>query len=285
MLVREETDPWGLAVWPRIARKYFNIYRTSLMERVTYRGDFFLRSILRFLPLITTILLWRAVYAGSGKTTLSGFAYNEMIAYLLLVHVSRMFSSMPGLATNIARTIREGELKKYLLQPVDMIGFLLSYRIAHKSAYIVTVSLPYGLLFFVCRGYFPGWPDPTTMVAYVLALILGFFIGFFFECSMGMVGFWMLEVSSLLYIVNTMNFFLSGHMFPLDLLPGFWVAVLKALPFHYMAYFPAAIFLGKVNPDDLPRALAIEFLWVIIFVVMARCLFRFGVKRYSAYGG
>ena len=34
-----------------------------------------------------------------------------------------------------------------------------------------------------------------------------------------MVGFWFLEVTSLLYIVMTLNFFISGHMLPLDLLP------------------------------------------------------------------
>ena len=48
-----------------------------------------------------------------------------------------MFSSMPGLAAGIARDIREGTLKKYLLQPIDLIGYLVSYRVAHKMAYIV----------------------------------------------------------------------------------------------------------------------------------------------------
>src|SRR5438128_5776438 len=80
-------------------RKYVRIFRVSLIERLTYRGDFLLGTILRFLPMITTILLWRAVYAGAkadGTTTLAGYDYHEMIAYLLLVHISRMFSSMPG---------------------------------------------------------------------------------------------------------------------------------------------------------------------------------------------
>ena len=62
-----------------------------------------------------------------------------------------------------------------------------------------------------------------------------------------MVGFWFLEVTSLLYIVMTLNFFISGHMLPLDLLPQPWAALLKALPFQYMAYFPAVVFLGKVQ--------------------------------------
>src|SRR6516225_4587389 len=113
----------------RALRKYGRIYRVSLTERLVYRGDFFLSTILRFLPMVTTILLWQAIYAGAREDTIAGFTHRQMIAYLLLVHVSRMFSSMPGLAYGIARDIREGTLKKYLLQPLDMIGYLLSYRV------------------------------------------------------------------------------------------------------------------------------------------------------------
>ena len=124
------------------AKKYSNIFRASLKERMAYRGDFLLGTILRFLPMVTTILLWRSVFEGSGQKSLAGFDYSEMIAYLLLTHISRMFSSMPNLAGGIARDIREGTLKRYLIQPVDLIGYLISYRVAHKVAYIVTSALP-----------------------------------------------------------------------------------------------------------------------------------------------
>ena len=66
-----------------------------------------------------------------------------------------------------------------------------------------------------------------------------------------MVGFWFLEVTSLLYIVMTLNFFISGQMLPLDLLPEPWRSLLKFLPFQYMAYFPAVVFLGKIQGVDL----------------------------------
>src|SRR5713226_8274926 len=133
-------------------RKYYQILRISLIERLTYRGDFLLGTVLRLLPMVTTILLWTAVYKGSGKYELSGFRLSEMVAYLLLVHISRMFSSMPGLAGSIALDIREGTLKKYLLQPLDMLGYLMTYRVAHKIAYIVTAFLPYAGLFALCSG-------------------------------------------------------------------------------------------------------------------------------------
>jgi ABC-2 type transport system permease protein len=270
-------------------RKYYRIFRASLIERMVYRADFFINTILRFLPMLTTILLWSAVYAGTdgaveGKTR-GGFTYNQMIAYLLLVHISRMFSSMPGLAAGIARDIRDGSLKKYLVQPLDLIGYLLSYRVAHKAAYITMSSLPYAALFLCCYHYFDTLPDATTLAAYILSLLLAFIIGFSFEATLGMAGFWFLEVSSLLWVVNTLNFFVSGHMFPLDLLGEPWASILRALPFQYMAYFPAAVFLGKMQGLDLVYGLLWESFWAVLFVVLTRLLYRLGLRRYSAFGG
>ncbi len=270
----------------RSVRKYAKIYRASLVERMAYRSDFLLGTVLRFLPMITTILLWQAIYKGGEDSTQAGFRLNEMIAYLLLTNISRIFSSMPGLAGGIARDIREGTLKKYLIQPIDMIGYLVSYRMAHKTAYVVISALPYALLFYVCRGFFDtGWPDLLTWVAYLVSLILAFFVGFYFEVCVGMVGFWFLEVTSLLYIVMTLNFFISGHMLPLDFLPPFWASFLKALPFQYMAYFPAVVVLGKVRGQDLAIGLLGELFWAIFFMMLARTLYTRGLRRYSAFGG
>ena len=272
-------------------RKYYKIFQASLVERMAYRGDFLLGTILRFLPMITTILLWQAIYKGSGQASLSGsvtgisFRYREMIAYLLLTNISRMFSSMPGLAGGIAKDIRDGTLKRYMIQPVDMIGYLFAYRMAHKVAYIVTSFLPYVLLFWICRSYFDGFPDALTMLAYLVSLILAFMVGFFFEAAVGMVGFWFLEVTSLLYIVMTLNFFISGHMLPLDLLPQPWSGLLKALPFQYMAYFPAVVFLKKVQGWDLVFYLIGELLWAVLFMLLARWLYKRGLRHYSAFGG
>jgi ABC-2 type transport system permease protein len=266
--------------------KYLKIYRVSLTERLVYRADFFLGTILRFLPTVTTVLLWTAIFDGAKpQTTIGGFTEQEMIAYLLLVHISRMFSSMPGLAFGIAHDIRDGSLKKYLLQPIDMIAYLVSYRGAHKTAYIATTALPYALLFFLFRNYFTTFPDWLPLLGYIASLLMAFLIGFFFEASLGMMGFWFLEVSSLLYIVGAVNFFVSGQMLPPDVLPSPWSDLLKSLPFQYLAYFPAMIFLGKVQGWDLVYELLKQAAWAGFFFGLARLLYRRGLRHYSAFGG
>ena len=58
-------------------RKYGKILRVSLVERMAYRADFFLGTILRFLPMLTTILLWHAVYEHANASLTDKFSLNQ----------------------------------------------------------------------------------------------------------------------------------------------------------------------------------------------------------------
>src|SRR5271169_2236565 len=85
---------------------WWTILRICLEERLVYRGDFALGTLMRFLPIVTQIFLWGAVYQDAalrGQTMIGGYTYEDMIAYYLLTMVARAFSSMPSLAGGIAR--------------------------------------------------------------------------------------------------------------------------------------------------------------------------------------
>lgn len=266
------------------------ILRIALEERLVYRGDFALGTLMRFLPIITQIFLWFAVFQSIGQSQqLAGYTFHDMVAYYLLSMLARAFSSMPGLASTIARNIREGEIKKFIIQPVDMLGFMLLGRIAHKIAYYTVATIPFAIVFFICRSYFvAGWPPLPQFTAFAISLVLAFLLGYFVEVCIGLIGFWFLEVSSLLFVYMLLNFFLSGHMFPLDMLktlPWPLADIIYVNPLKYLAYFPAAVFLGKVPEDRLWLEIGIEFAWLGFFIVLARFLFARGLKRYSGYGG
>ena len=271
------------------AATWWTILRISLEERLVYRGDFALGTLMRFLPIVTQVFLWSAVFsamkAAGGGQQIVGYSYREIIAYYLLTMLSRAFSSMPGLASGIARDIRDGTVKKYLIQPIDMLGFLLLYRLAHKLVYYTVAAAPFALVFYLCRGYFAGWPDALTLAACLLSMVMSFLLGFFLEATLGMVGFWFLEVNSLLFVYMLLNFFFSGHMFPIDMLPGIWGEIVKQIPLQFLAYFPAAVFLGKVTGAALWVGLGTQFAWVAFFMVASRVIFHFGTRRYSGYGG
>jgi ABC-2 type transport system permease protein len=158
--------------------------------------------------------------------------------------------------------------------------------------YYGVALLPFALVFYLCRDYFPPVPDAGTWLAFIASLIMAFLLGYFLEATLGMIGFWFLEVSSLLFVYMLFIFFLSGHMFPIDMLDGMtiaacvtWGDVVRILPLQYLAYFPSAVFLGKIQGADLVQALWIEFAWLVFFVVLCRFTFNRGLRRYSAFGG
>ncbi len=278
------------------------IFTTAFSERLAYRGDFALGTLMRFLPIITQIFLWWAIFDSiehsgvvnaadstgdaSDPVQIGGYGFREMVAYYLITMIARAFSSMPNLAAGIALQIRDGEIKRYLIQPIDLIGFLLINRIAHKVAYYAVAIAPFALVFYLCRDYFvDGFPPPHLFFAFLASLVMGFMIGFFLEAAIGMIGFWFLEVSSLLFLYMLFSFFLSGHMFPLTLLPDSIEPFVSFLPLKYLAYFPAAVFLGKIPPDELAMEMVIEAAWLVFFMIVCRVAYKRGVARYSGFGG
>jgi ABC-2 type transport system permease protein len=274
-------------------RIWWTMLAICLEERLAYRGDFILGTAMRFLPIVTQVFLWTAVFAATSRSDIAGYSKTDIVAYYLLTMVTRAFSSMPGLAGGVSRSIRDGSIKKYLVQPVDYVSFLLAARIAHKLVYYAVAILPFTVVFWICRSYFPPVPDAATIAAFVASLLLSFLLGFFMEATLGMLGFWVLEVSSIVFAYMLVQYLLSGHMFPIDMLAGIPTGiagvdvadVVRWLPFEYTAYFPAAVWLGKVQGAELGRALAIEAAWVIVMAVACRIVWWRGTRRYSAYGG
>ncbi|MEM1061533.1 MAG: ABC-2 family transporter protein, partial [Planctomycetota bacterium] len=172
------------------------ILRTSLGERLAYRGDFIFGTAVRFLPIVTQVFLWGAVYQASsvGQTReINGYTYGGMVSYFLLAMVARAFSSMPGLASGIGRDVRDGSIKKVLVQPLDLVGYLFWTRVAHKLVYYLTALLPFVLVFWLCADFLPAWPGASVFAAGCVAMLLGFVVGFLVDTLIGLLSFWFLE--------------------------------------------------------------------------------------------
>ena len=273
---------------PSSLRIKWCILRTSIEERLVYWADFAFATLVRFLPIVTQVFLWGAIYQATGPRdtkVLGGYTYGDMVAYSLLVMVGRAFSSMPGLTTGIARDIREGTIKKFLIQPIDLLDYLFWHRVAHKLVYYAVALVPFVLVFWLCRDYFRGWPDGITIAGGCVSLVLAFLIGFLIESLMGLCAFWFLEVSSLVFVYMLLSYFLSGHMLPLDWLPAPYGDWIRLLPFKYLAFVPAAVLLQKYDHNELAFELGLGVVWVLVLLALNRLALSRGLRRYSAYGG
>lgn len=266
-------------------RKYWCVFKVALADRFVYRADFFLATFLRFTPIITTIALWSAVYAGGERKLIGNLSYGEMVSYYLVVMIARAFGSMPGLASGLGNDIRNGELRRFIIQPVNYIIYHLHLRMAHKAVYFIMAFVPYAVVFWWCRDYLPGAPGSAYWLPCLLTLVLAFFLGFLINIAVGLLSFWFLEVSSFLFIFMVSQYFLSGHQFPLTMLPGGLREAITWLPFAYETFYPVMILLGKCSPAECWRILGVQCGWIIVLSLLVVFGWRRGLRRYTAFGG
>jgi len=256
---------------------------------MAYRANYVFGAIFRFLPLVTMIFLWWAIYA-SRKTTgasplIGGMTYEDMVVYNALMYVARGFSSVPGTMSDISKDVKDGLLNRYLIKPINYLWYQVMYRLAHKLVFWYIALLTFPPIFFLMRSYFNHWPTLWECGAFVVSLFIAFSIGMLFCSMIGMLAFWFLEISGFLFVVMMLEFFMSGQLIPLNILPAYLHSFLFFSPFGYEGYWPCVILMGKVPENQLAQVLVIGFVWVGIFYGLSRLMWEMGLKRYSAVGG
>jgi ABC-2 type transport system permease protein len=272
--------------------KYWVILSTRTQEDMVYRANYVFGAVFRFLPLVTMIFLWYAVYTGREAAGLppiiGGMSYKDMIVYNTLMYIARGFSSVPGTMSDISKDIKDGLLNRYLIKPMDYFGYQVMYRLAHKLVfwYIAFLTFPFVFWFMSVSGhYFTHWPTLWEWLAFVVSLFIAFCVGIQFCFVIGTLAFWFLEISTFLFVVMMLEFFMSGQLIPLNILPQAMHHVLFLSPFGYEGYWPCMILMGKVPQDRLLPVLGRGFLWIGIFYGIVQVMWRAGLKRYSAVGG
>jgi ABC-2 type transport system permease protein len=264
--------------------KYFKVFDIGLQNTFVYRWNFFFRSLFGLFPFLGTVFIWGAIFEAKGGG-INNFNYASVVYYFLLVLVLDSLITPGDDEWQVAADIRDGQMNSFLIKPVNYLLYRLALFVSNRLLY-TAFTLPVVVIIFAVFHRYLVWPSSwavwfLTMISVLLAGLIQFLIAY----SVALFAFWMLEISTVVFIIYSFEYFLSGHMFPIGFMPPTIQAVLKFLPFPYELYFPIAIFMGQVRGTELWEGLLIQFCWVLITALGTRTLWQQGLKRYQAVGG
>jgi ABC-2 type transport system permease protein len=267
-------------------KKYWHVIGIGIQNNLTYRFNYLTRTLFSFIPLFAMLSLWRTVYAGKGAgAALSGFTQSAMIFYYLMVAVVDVLTAVNEDDWQIATDIREGNISWFLLKPIDYMWYRLCLFFAGRVAFTAMACMPLALFIFCFRKNFMLPPDAATFAAFLASLVLAALLQFFISYTMAMLAFWLLEISTLIFILFAFEYLASGHLFPLSMLHPVLRHVLFLTPFPYQLYFPAAIYMGKISGAQLQMGFMAQIFWVLAAFALARFAWARGIKKYAAFGG
>ena len=249
-----------------------------------YRWNFFLRSLFGLFPLVGTVFIWGAIFEAKGGK-INNFDYASVVYYFLLVLVLDSLITPGDDEWQVATDIRDGQMNSFLVKPMNYLVYRMALFVSNRLLYTV-VTLPVIILVFVVFQHYLVWPSSwATWILATISVFLAACLQFLISYSVAMLAFWMLEISTVVFIIYSFEYFLSGHMFPLGFMPMAFQEILRLLPFPYELYFPISIFMGKVHGAALWEGLLIQFCWVLIIAFGANALWQCGLRRYQAVGG
>jgi ABC-2 type transport system permease protein len=264
--------------------KYVSVFNIGLQNTFVYRWNYFLRALFGLIPLAGTVFLWRAIFKERGGG-LHGYDYSSMIYYYLLtILVSNLVTPTED-EWQIAADIREGQINALLTKPMSYLGYRFSIFLSGRLVYTLVTLPPIALIFVYFRDYIVLPQDPMTYLFATISLLMAAFIQFFITYSLAMMAFWVLEISTIVFIVYSFEYFLGGQMFPIDIMPVAVQAVMKWLPFYYELFCPVAIFLERLKGPDLIQALLIQVGWLLLTWMWANAMWKRGLGHYQAVGG
>lgn len=268
-------------------KKYWHVINIGMQNNLAYRVNFLARTLFGFIPLMAMLYLWRTIFASKDESggVIAGYTLAEMLSYYLIVQIVDALTAVNDDDWAIASDIKDGNISQFLLKPLNYLWYRLCLFVAGRVTYMAVAAVPLALFIGWQHEYFVLPQSWIHFGAFLLSTALTALLQFFMSYAMAMLAFWVLEVSTFIFIFYAFEYLASGHMFPLDILPVALQKVLLFTPFPYQLYFPVSIYMGKVEAGKILSGLLIQVAWVFAAYLVARAAWARGLRKYSAVGG
>lgn len=260
-------------------KKYISLFHINWQNSLQYRFSLVVYIGGYSIYICVLLYLWSAIY--SEGQSVGNYTLSQLMTYYILQLMinSIIFSYV---SWDVIDNIKTGNFSNFLTKPLDYYVYWFTINISGKMLEAVFIIITAGIVSIFVSDYISFPHNPVTLAYFIISIILGIILAFEMDFCIGMLTFWLTQVRTFKYMLQTMILFFAGAMLPLDLFPPFLTKTAELLPFRYLVYFPISIYLGTVE-DPLP-SFAMLLLWIILFLVLSRILLFRGIKRYEAVG-
>jgi ABC-2 type transport system permease protein len=266
--------------WWRLVAKVWGIAWITLQARLSYLAELLIRSSFVVLVLFVFSQLWRATSGSIDVRAATGLGVAQLIWYLAFTEAMALSASLPN--EEVDREVRSGDIAYRLARPVPYPAFHLG---AHLGERILRFGI--GLLLGVVVAVAVVGPvklHPASVIAALAAALLGFCAEWVWWFTISLLAFWFEDTTGLQLLYRRAVMLLGGMLVPLEAYPDWLAAVARALPFRFLMYGPARLFVAS-SAEGAGVLLLSQLGYGLAGLVPLTLVYRFGLRRVSAQGG
>lgn len=264
--------------------KYIQIFKISFQQEFAYKTSFVMWRVRNLLQIVIAFFLWDTIFT-DPQMSIFGYDKIKMLTYVFLLMIVRAVV-LSARAVDVSSDISEGNLSNHLLRPISYFRYWITRDVSSKVLNLTFSFLEFGFLFLVFRPnfYFPN--NSYVIMAFIVSLALAASIYFCVLFLVSAIPFWAPELgwgSQFLVIIVIIEF-LSGTLFPIDVLPAGLQKIVMTLPFPYMVFFPIQVYLGKISGAAQVWGFVTSGIWLVALGFLMKVVWSKGLKKYQALG-
>ncbi len=182
------------------------------------------------------------------------------------------------LIEDIGDDIGSGAVATELLRPASVVGTRIAIEVGRMLPKLAVCAALGIALVGVVHG---APPDPLALVLAGPSLVLALVLNIVAQHAFAAAAFWIDDAKSTWFLYQKLVFILGGMLLPLEVLPGPLEAVARWTPLASMAYAPARLAAGHLEP----HLLLVQLAWLAVLVPAAVRSFEAGERRLQVVGG
>ncbi len=233
---------------------------------------------LAFYLVIVAVLsgLWR-VAVGSNGGDLAGYSAVALTWYIITSEAATV-SIHARLIADVGDDIGSGAIAVELLRPVSVLGVRVATELGRTLPKLMVLWVAGGLMAALVAG---APPRPVALLLAAPSLVLAVIANLIAQHGVAAAAFWLRDAGSAWFLYLKAVFITGGMIIPLELLPNGLERASLFLPFRAMAYAPARLAAGFVEPGLLLQQVG----WIAVLSVAAVAVFGAGERRLQVVGG
>jgi ABC-2 type transport system permease protein len=259
--------------------KYVEVGKISLSNSLVYLMDFLAKSLFIGLIIFIFINLWKVVY-GDSTSLIDGFTINMMVWYLVMTE--SIVTSQGKLLEEIGEEIRSGNIAQSLNKPYNFIVFKYASGFGNTFLRFIMTFTIGAIITLIFVGGINVQLVHLPLI--LLTVLFALTINFLMMALLGIFAFWLEDARALHFIYQKFVFVLGGMLLPLELFPQWLGDFSRVLPFSYVAYHPAKLWV-MFNWSDFVNVIMNQLFWIVIFIITIALVYRICIEKISINGG
>lgn len=226
--------------------------------------------------------IWRAVF--EHNESVNGFTLEQMLVYYGIVTLIN-YCIMDFADWNLQMLIQTGKFITFMLRPVSHRYFALSQKVGHRLLGCVLEFIPVFIIFYPVFGILL---IPAHFAWTAVSIGLGFLMMFLVDYCIGVTGFWLVRTGGVRRMFLLLRDIFAGAFIPLTFFSAGMQKILFFMPFQYISYVPARVFIGSYELAgirlEIPQVVALQACAVLLMLAASEVLYRLGIRKFTGVG-